>query len=84
MSEIFPEPIRNLPEADIPLSRIKAYLSQAKNHQNPPSKPYTSIVPTPKTYNSMTKAHDSNTELYDCNTYCVIQKHLNKSSGVKQ
>jgi quercetin dioxygenase-like cupin family protein len=33
MSEIFPEPIRNLPEADIALSGIKAYLSQAENHQ---------------------------------------------------
>ncbi len=33
MSEIFPEPIRNLPEADISLSGIKAYLSQAENHQ---------------------------------------------------
>ena len=33
MTEIFPEPIRNLPEADIPLSGIKAYLSQAENHQ---------------------------------------------------
>ena len=33
MSEIFPEPIRNLPEADIPLSGIKAYLSQAETHQ---------------------------------------------------
>ncbi len=33
MSEIFPEPIRNLPEADIPLSGIKTYLSQAQNHQ---------------------------------------------------
>ncbi|MHC4620822.1 MAG: cupin domain-containing protein [Planctomycetota bacterium] len=33
MSEIFPEPIRNLPEADIPLSGIKAYLLQAENHQ---------------------------------------------------
>jgi len=33
MSEIFPEPIRNLPEADIPFSGIKAYLSQAQNHQ---------------------------------------------------
>ena len=31
--EIFPEPIRNLPEADIPLKGIKAYLSQAENHQ---------------------------------------------------
>ena len=33
MSDIFPEPIRNLPEADIPLQGIKAYLSQAENHQ---------------------------------------------------
>lgn len=33
MTEIFPEPIRNLPEADIPLDGIKAYLSQAENHQ---------------------------------------------------
>ncbi|MHC4635196.1 MAG: cupin domain-containing protein [Planctomycetota bacterium] len=33
MSEIFPEPIRNLPQADIPLDGIKAYLSQAENHQ---------------------------------------------------
>jgi len=33
MAEIFPEPIRNLPLADIPLSGIKAYLSQAENHQ---------------------------------------------------
>jgi quercetin dioxygenase-like cupin family protein len=33
MSEIFPEPIRNLPEADIPLKGIKAYLSQSENHQ---------------------------------------------------
>ena len=33
MSEIFPEPIRNLPEADIPLDGLKAYLSQAENHQ---------------------------------------------------
>ena len=33
MSEIFPEPIRNLPEADIPLSGIKAYLFQAEKHQ---------------------------------------------------
>jgi len=30
---IFPEPIRNLPEADIPLSGLKAFLSQAENHQ---------------------------------------------------
>jgi hypothetical protein len=33
MSEIFPEPIRNLPEADIPLEGIKAYLSQSDTHQ---------------------------------------------------
>ena len=33
MSEIFPEPIRNLPQADIPLSGIKAYFLQAENHQ---------------------------------------------------
>jgi len=33
MSEVFPEPIRSLPEADIPLKGIKAYLSQADNHQ---------------------------------------------------
>lgn len=29
----FPEPILNLPEADIPLKGIKAYLSQGDNHQ---------------------------------------------------
>ena len=33
MAEIFPEPIRNLPEADIPLSGLKAYLSQSDGHQ---------------------------------------------------
>ena len=33
MSEVFPEPIRNLPEADIPLDGLKAYLSQADSHQ---------------------------------------------------
>ena len=33
MSEIFPEPIRNLPEADIPIEGIKAYLSQSDTHQ---------------------------------------------------
>lgn len=34
MSEyIFPEPILNLPEADIPMKGIKAFLSQAKDHQ---------------------------------------------------
>jgi len=33
MNEIFPEPIRGLPEADIPLEGIKAYLSQSENYQ---------------------------------------------------
>lgn len=33
MTEIFPDPIRNLPEADIPLEGIKAYLSQSETHQ---------------------------------------------------
>jgi mannose-6-phosphate isomerase-like protein (cupin superfamily) len=33
MAEIFPEPIRDLPEADIPLDGLKAYLSQADSHQ---------------------------------------------------
>ncbi len=33
MHQVFPEPIRNLPEADIPLDRIIAYLSQADTHQ---------------------------------------------------
>lgn len=33
MSEIFPKPITDLPEADIPLEGIKAYLSQADSHQ---------------------------------------------------
>jgi quercetin dioxygenase-like cupin family protein len=33
MTEIFPEPIRSLPEADIPLEGIKAYLSQSESHQ---------------------------------------------------
>ena len=33
MEIIFPEPIRNLPEADIPIDGIKAYLSQAADHQ---------------------------------------------------
>jgi len=33
MSEIFPEPIWNLPEVDIPLEGVKAYLSQSENHQ---------------------------------------------------
>jgi len=33
MDDIFPEPIRKLPEADIPLNGIKAYLSQSEHHQ---------------------------------------------------
>ena len=33
MLDIFPEPIRNLPEADIPLNGIRAYLSQSIDHQ---------------------------------------------------
>ncbi len=33
MAEIFPEPVRNLPQADISLQGINAYLSQSKNHQ---------------------------------------------------
>lgn len=33
MTDVFPEPIRNLPEANIPLKGIKAYLSQSENHQ---------------------------------------------------
>ena len=33
MKSIFPEPITRLPEANIPLNGIKAFLSQAENHQ---------------------------------------------------
>jgi len=33
MEHIFPELIRNLPEADIPLEGIRAYLSQSRDHQ---------------------------------------------------
>jgi quercetin dioxygenase-like cupin family protein len=33
MSEYFPKPILSLPEADIPIKGVKAYLSQAENHQ---------------------------------------------------
>ena len=33
MNKVFPEPIRNLPEADIPLDGITAYLSQSDTHQ---------------------------------------------------
>ena len=33
MRSIFPEPIQNLPRADIPLKGLKAYLSQSETHQ---------------------------------------------------
>ncbi len=33
MSSIFPDPILDLPEADIPLKGIHAYLSQGSSHQ---------------------------------------------------
>lgn len=33
MASIFPPPIVSLPEANIPISGVKAYLSQAENHQ---------------------------------------------------
>ena len=33
MKEIFPEPIRNLPEANIPLEGVTGYLSQGESHQ---------------------------------------------------
>ena len=33
MGEVFPKPIRSLPEADIPLEGLKAYLSQSDDHQ---------------------------------------------------
>ncbi len=33
MTEVFPEPIRSLPEADIPLDGLRAYISQADGHQ---------------------------------------------------
>jgi quercetin dioxygenase-like cupin family protein len=33
MSELFPDPIKNLPEADVPLPGVKAYLSQSDTHQ---------------------------------------------------
>jgi len=33
MNQVFPEPIRNLPEADIPLDGVIAYLSQSDTHQ---------------------------------------------------
>jgi len=33
MKTIFPEPILNLPQADIPIEGVSAYLSQSNNHQ---------------------------------------------------
>jgi quercetin dioxygenase-like cupin family protein len=33
MSHVFPEPIKNLAEADIPLDGVTAYLSQSDTHQ---------------------------------------------------
>ena len=33
MNHVFPIPIRNLPEADIPLDGLTAYLSQSDTHQ---------------------------------------------------
>jgi len=33
MVDVFPPPILNLPEADIPLDGINAYLSQSDSHQ---------------------------------------------------
>jgi quercetin dioxygenase-like cupin family protein len=33
MKKTFPEPIRNLPKADIPIDGLKAYLSQSDTHQ---------------------------------------------------
>ena len=33
MDQVFPEPIRNLPEADIPFEGLTAYLSQSDTHQ---------------------------------------------------
>ena len=33
MSETFPKPIRDLPEANIPFEGVKAYLSQSDTHQ---------------------------------------------------
>lgn len=33
MENLFPEPILGLPEANIPLDGVKAYLSQSESHQ---------------------------------------------------
>ena len=33
MTSVFPEPIRKLPIADVPLEGVRAFLSQSKGHQ---------------------------------------------------
>jgi hypothetical protein len=33
VNAVFPDPIQKLPEADIPLAGVKAFLSQSENHQ---------------------------------------------------
>ena len=33
MNQVFPDPIRNLPKADIPLDGLTAYISQSDTHQ---------------------------------------------------
>jgi len=33
ISEVFPKPIQNLPEADVPLEGVQAYLAQGNNFQ---------------------------------------------------
>ncbi len=33
MLDVFPEPIRNMPQADIPIAGATAYLSQGADHQ---------------------------------------------------
>ena len=33
MSSVFPDPIVSLPEADVPLEGVRAYLSQSEGHQ---------------------------------------------------
>ena len=33
MSAVFPDPIVSLPEADVPLEGVRAYLSQSEGHQ---------------------------------------------------
>jgi quercetin dioxygenase-like cupin family protein len=33
MASVFPDPIVNLPEADVPVDGVRAYLSQSEDHQ---------------------------------------------------